>query len=54
MNFNYITDAASYETHDVLVMLYNLILLYFMWDVAKYMLGIVRERITRFVRRKKD
>lgn len=45
MNFSFITDASSYTTHEVLVMLFNLILLYFMWDVAKYILGFIHQKL---------
>lgn len=49
MTFNYILDPTEYPGQEVTIMLYNLVLMYFMWDVAKYILGIVQQRIHRFV-----
>ncbi len=48
MTFEYL-DPAAYPGQEPIVMLYNLVLMYFMWDVVKYILGIVHQRIHRFV-----
>lgn len=51
MTFKYL-DPAEYPGQEVLVMLYDLMLMYFFWDIAKYILGIMQQRITRFVARR--
>ncbi len=45
MNFSFITDVAAYSSDEILVMCYNLALLYFLWDVAKYILGFIRQKL---------
>lgn len=45
MNFSFIIDASMYTTDEIIVMCYNLALLYFMWDVAKYILGFIHQKL---------
>lgn len=44
MNFTFL-NPEEYPGQEILVIFYNLTLLFFMWDVAKYILGIVKQRI---------
>lgn len=45
MNFSFITDITQYTSDEILVMCYNLALLYFMWDVVKYIVGFIRQKV---------
>lgn len=50
--FNFITDYTSVTDMQLAVMAYNLGLLYFMWDVAKFIIGVIRPK-SRFGGKKK-
>ncbi len=45
-NFLGVSVADSYSVNLLLVMIYNLLLLYFYWDIAKFILRSVLNRIT--------
>ena len=45
MIFNLITDITDMTTLQVAVQLYNLALLYFLWDIAKYVLHIIKMKL---------
>lgn len=45
MIFEFITDCASVSLHDLACMSYNLGLLYFLWDIFKYIRNVVKHKI---------
>jgi hypothetical protein len=45
MVFNFITDYTQVNDMQLAVLAYNLGLLYFMWDVYKYIRNAIRSKI---------
>ena len=51
MVFEFITDVSNVDEMQLAVMAYNLGLMYFVYDVAKYIVGFVHNKLEN--RRKK-
>ncbi len=47
MTFRFIYNAELLSTNQLLLYLYNLFLLYFYWDIAKFILTVIRGKIHR-------
>lgn len=45
MMFDFITDINSIDEMQLAVMAYNLGLMYFMWDVGKFMVGFIHNKL---------
>lgn len=45
MNFSFIMDWTSITDMELAVMAFNLGLMYFYWDIAKYILGFVKSKL---------
>jgi len=45
ITLKYILDSTGLDTFQIAVMIYNLALLFFMWDVLKFIITVVSSKL---------